>query len=399
MPVEGPWKKPFDPYAEFEEGLEFERTKLLSIGLLDFEELQNKEKRDYVREYLSDPAKRMKAKSSLKARGYTVADLEEVIQDYENAAYYNTPSLENMSDLVADSSEKLKWVVQDLLPATGVSLLVSPPKLGKSTTARYLAWCVATGTPFLGREIPTPGPVLWVTGDESRAELRHGFDRIFSTCGDPKNIYFLQGYIRKKQYSDVLLKAVMDIQPSLVIIDTFAHAFDMNDINNYGQVQEVLAAFKGKLERLNVGVLFLFHTNKQGDKGEFTGILGSTAIRGATSTNYTLSSAGNCIRLKGELRSVEDVDMILDIDWATGKVFVTDHKPSKKENRTPQLVFDIVQAYFWEHSKWPGKQDVKEHPEMSGTERERQHLIDEAVRMELVEIVKEGKFQRLVIPS
>jgi len=38
------------------------------------------EKRDYVREYLSDPAKRMKAKSSLKARGYTVADLEEVIQ-------------------------------------------------------------------------------------------------------------------------------------------------------------------------------------------------------------------------------------------------------------------------------------------------------------------------------
>jgi hypothetical protein len=53
MTVEGPWKKPFDPYAEFEEGSQFERTKLLNIGLLDFEELQNKEKRDYVRDYLN----------------------------------------------------------------------------------------------------------------------------------------------------------------------------------------------------------------------------------------------------------------------------------------------------------------------------------------------------------
>jgi hypothetical protein len=164
-------------------------------------------------------------------------------------------------------------------------------------------------------------------------------------------------------------------------------------------VQEVLAAFKGKLESLNVGVLFLFHTNKQGKTGDFNGILGSTAIRGATSTNYTLSEAGQCIRLQGEARSGEGVDMVLEIDWATGKVSVSDQKPAKREHRKPQLVFDIAQAYWWEHAKWPGKEDVKNHPEMSGTKLERQGLIEQAVSMGLVEIIKDGQFQRVSIPE
>ena len=58
----------------------------------------------------------------------------------------------SLGELYAKPDPEVEWLVQGLLPADGLSLLVAPPKVGKSTLARCLAVAVADGRGWwLGR--------------------------------------------------------------------------------------------------------------------------------------------------------------------------------------------------------------------------------------------------------
>lgn len=58
---------------------------------------------------------------------------------------------------IHDVSEYVHWnlprpqfYIQDILPKQGTMLLYGSPKVKKSWLSEYMAFCVATGTPFLG---------------------------------------------------------------------------------------------------------------------------------------------------------------------------------------------------------------------------------------------------------
>ena len=171
----------------------------------DVEYLQLPFIRKLAREVLSAPGAEWKLLPLLKKHspGFTMDTLKHLVEQFETEANLPQPTLGNVGELVAEPL-RAQWVVTDLIPARGCSLLAAPPKLGKSTLVRYLAWCVATGTRFLEYEIMEAGPVLWVTGDESRNELNAGWQRILKTYGDPGNIYFAQGHVPKEGYLDFL---------------------------------------------------------------------------------------------------------------------------------------------------------------------------------------------------
>ena len=54
-----------------------------------------------------------------------------------------------------------QWLVQDLLFEQSINVLVGNSNLGKTPLMVALGVAVASGTPFLGREIPSPGPVFY----------------------------------------------------------------------------------------------------------------------------------------------------------------------------------------------------------------------------------------------
>jgi hypothetical protein len=58
--------------------------------------------------------------------------------------------LTSLADLLSEPDEQLDWVVEDRIPAGGVVLFVAPPKAGKSTTTRDLAYAVSRGDAWLG---------------------------------------------------------------------------------------------------------------------------------------------------------------------------------------------------------------------------------------------------------
>lgn len=54
------------------------------------------------------------------------------------------------------------WLVEDLIPPEGRFLIVAKQKVGKTFLGMQLAWCVASGEPFLGFRVPHPMPVHYI---------------------------------------------------------------------------------------------------------------------------------------------------------------------------------------------------------------------------------------------
>jgi hypothetical protein len=119
--------------------------------------------------------------------------LEDLILGLEREPLLMDNPILDVSDLIRTADEDRYWLLEGLIPATGLTLLSGPPKCGKSTMARHIAWCVANEEDFLKFRNHNPGPILWVTSDENKADLREGFKRTWR--GIPKHkIYSRLGW-------------------------------------------------------------------------------------------------------------------------------------------------------------------------------------------------------------
>ena len=72
----------------------------------------------------------------------------------------------SIKELLHLPPDPTRWLWDQTLPAAGASVLVSKPKIGKSTFAANLALAIARGLPFLGRNTQQ-SPVAYLSLDES----------------------------------------------------------------------------------------------------------------------------------------------------------------------------------------------------------------------------------------
>lgn len=72
---------------------------------------------------------------------------------------------------------KFNWLVEDLIPQGGWTLLVGPPGSGKSMMAIQLTDCVQNGRPFLGQKVKQ-GNCLYIQADASSGEWQEQIKNI-----------------------------------------------------------------------------------------------------------------------------------------------------------------------------------------------------------------------------
>ena len=183
-------------------------------------------------------------------------------------------NIESWDDI---EDEPVEYLIDGVLPKRGFIALFSPPGSYKSFVAMDMAEAVATGRPWMGRDVPTAGGVLIIAGEghggigaRIRACKKHNRTPVGA------EIYVLRAAINLRSSAedfDLLVLSIKDlmektgVQFELVQIDTLARAFGGGNENN----SEDMGAFihnMGRIQRiLNCALMIIHHAGKDSSKG------------------------------------------------------------------------------------------------------------------------------------
>lgn len=209
-----------------------------------------------------------------------------------------------------------EWLITDVLPAAGVTVLYGPSGSYKSFVALDLAahfvlgrdWCgKATALPWgdLGGEPRRRNRALYVAAEGNYADrntawyLHHGkpdFGHDFSFLQRPVNLL-------DPVAVDELLDYAYDRDCELIVIDTLARATAGADENTSKDMGQALDACSRVARETDAAVLLVHHTGKDPSRGE----RGSSAIRGALDASLEVTKTGD-LRAVLKTRKQRDAD-------------------------------------------------------------------------------------------
>jgi len=205
-------------------------------------------------------------------------------------------TLTPIGELLAEPQETIRWLVDGLLPAGGISVLAARPKAGKSTLARELAVRVACGGQFLGRATTT-GAVFILDLEGKRGESINALRRMGVTAADPIKVFF--GTAPEGALDDLRAAALAE-HPALIEVDTMQRLARVPDLNDYARVTLALDPFIALARDAGAHVMLLHHQGR-GGRGGVDSPMGSTAIAGSVDTILTMR------RCKDDTRTLSSV--------------------------------------------------------------------------------------------
>jgi len=208
-------------------------------------------------------------------------------------------------ELTAMDIAPTPWFVERLL-APGLTLLVAPPKMGKSYFVLQMGLCVASGRPFLGRQTRQV-KVSYFDLEEWPALLREKRDLIRKGNGIAPGQAKIR-YAMEMSGGDITVQHDMqrhiDEGAELLIVDLLARVrnevTEDAKVNAYARDYAALRAFADFVVQRNphVAIVMVHHTNKGNHENWQSKISGSQGLAGATHTNMLMDHV--------DLRGIDD---------------------------------------------------------------------------------------------
>lgn len=187
----------------------------------------------------------------------------------------------------------IQFLVKDILPTTGVSLLVAPSGTGKTYYLIDLANHVARNMEWNGRKTKS-GQVLFIYLEGKLGlKPREKAWRKYHGLGMTDNIDYMSvpmDLMKDHEYIDAVIDELQQDQGSpysLIIVDTFSNVTRGVDQNKQELVTMVLEVFHQIADKWQTQVLVTHHTNKQGTAN------GSMSFKNHVDTMIELSSLDN----------------------------------------------------------------------------------------------------------
>lgn len=248
--------------------------------------------------------------------------------------------LMTLGQLRALPAPEVEWLVDSLLSADGLSLIVAPPKVGKSTLARCLSVATANGTEWLGRSV-TQGPVIHLALEERTATVLSHYDGL----GAPdEGIHLLLGAAAPPpdERLDWLRDVIEQTGARLVIVDPLQRWVKISDGNDYSTVTERLGPYIHLAHDLGVHICLVHHSRKGGgDRGDE--VLGSTAFYAAADVVISLRVTGGRRVFYAEGRDGVNVEKTVLTMSDTGLVTVAGTKAQADRSDLARRIFEWLE--------------------------------------------------------
>jgi KaiC/GvpD/RAD55 family RecA-like ATPase len=170
--------------------------------------------------------------------------------------------LMHLSTLLKLKISESKWIIKDLLPENGITILSGNPGSFKTWSTLHFALCIAQGKPVYNHFETTKGNILIIDEEDGIGLLQQ---RAKSLSADGKsNIYFLvmSGFKIDDEDNDrELFEYIKKYRIKVVILDSLVriHRGEENSSSAIALVFEVLR----KLNRKGVSVLLNHHHRKK----------------------------------------------------------------------------------------------------------------------------------------
>ena len=169
------------------------------------------------------------------------------------------------------ASSTPSWLVRRSYPASSFAFLYGPSGVGKSFVALDLALSIATGRPWHGHPVKQ-GPVLYVVtegllGFRSRLSAWEQHSEV----GVAGGVHFTREAIQLVNDQHRVASRVVELQPTLIVLDTLAQVaegLDENSSKDMGQVTAALRTIKASSSKPTVVVVH--HTGHQ-EQGRLRG--------------------------------------------------------------------------------------------------------------------------------
>jgi hypothetical protein len=108
--------------------------------------------------------------------------------DYDSPEFDFFPASDTLWD---DMPTPKEWLIEDVVP-TGLSVLYGARSSGKSFVALDWAFCVGTGTSWLGTHEVTRGSVAYIMAEGSPAYRTQAWKKEHGYVGETANVYFIE---------------------------------------------------------------------------------------------------------------------------------------------------------------------------------------------------------------
>lgn len=216
---------------------------------------------------------------------------------------FEVPRLESAAEFMKRDIPPLKHIVDGLM-TEGVGLLAAMQKMGKTWMCYQLAGCVASGRPFLGREV-SKGSVLYFDLEQAE-QLRRERLRIMMP-EPPESLYFINRAPIIGEGFETALNGYLDAIPDtqLVIIDVMDMVADDQKRNESPKKHAYrnISALKQIARERHIAIICVMHFRKMTDPDDFmSNISGSNGW--AAAADYAIGIT----RKRGEAEAVLQTD-------------------------------------------------------------------------------------------
>ena len=201
--------------------------------------------------------------------------------------------LRTLAELREEPEADVSWLVDGLLPVDGLSLLIAPPKAGKSTLIRTLAAVVSNGgAKWLRRGVMAHGPVVHLALEERRKTVEDHY-RMLEASDDAIHLHIGPLAAPPRSRLAMLREAIHALRPALVIVDPLFRFVRVDDDRatsdgGYSRLTLALEPLLSLARDERTHIALVHHSRKGGgDHGEEA--LGSTALAASVDSILSLS--------------------------------------------------------------------------------------------------------------